>query len=146
MINSRIRIMISPEEWRSELATRRAAVWSIVQQHDCDLGLIYGGFGHAEPFRYLTNFVPVLGDSFGIVTGPDTMACVLNFAWQLEEARQISGLQEWYGQFNPIPTLVDLLSARTPKRIGIVGLHRLPVPAYEAIKAALPDATLVDIG
>src|SRR5437867_12052133 len=107
--------MINSEEWRSELMARRTAVWAIAQQHECDLALIFGSFGHAEPFRYLTNFVPVLGDAWGILTAPNGMACVLNFSWQLDEARQISGIQEWYGLFNPVPSVVELLASHAPK-------------------------------
>src|SRR5260221_3791851 len=138
--------MISSDEWRSELTARRAAVWASAQRHECDLGLIFGSFGHAEPFRYLVNFVPVLGDAWGILTAPDKMTCVLNFSWQLEEARQISGLQEWYGVFDPVPTVVELLVSRAPKRVGLIGMHRLPVTAFEAIKTALPNTVFVDIG
>src|SRR5579871_4365933 len=117
---------VTPEQWRSELAARRARVWSIIQRHECDLGLIFGSFGHAEPFRYLTNFTPVLGDAWAILRGDDAISCVLNFNWQLEEARQISGIQEWSGVFDPVPTVAELLSARSPRRVGVVGLHRLP--------------------
>lgn len=137
---------VTPEQWRSELAARRSRVWSIVQQHECDLGLIFGSFGHAEPFRYLTNFTPVLGDAWAILHGEEAISCVLNFNWQLEEARQISGIQEWSGQFDPVQMVVEVLSARSPRRVGIVGLHRLPALAFDAIKAALPAAAFVDIG
>jgi len=138
--------MITSEEWRAELAVRRGAVWAIGQRHDCDVILIFGSTGHAEPFRYLTNFVPVLGDSWAIIRGSDQIACVLNFNWQLDEARPISGIADWYGVFNPIPTVVDLLTAAAPKRIGVVGLHRMPVVAYDSIKAALPQVAFIDIG
>ncbi len=138
--------MVSSEEWHSELTTRRAAVWAIAQQRECDLVLVFGSFGHAEPFRYLTNFAPVLGDAWGIVTSPEAISCVLNFNWQLEEARQISGIQDWHGLFHPVPTVIELLAARAPKKIGVVGLHRLPFVDFEAIKQALPDTAFVDIG
>jgi Xaa-Pro aminopeptidase len=138
--------MISSQEWRTELTARRNAVWASAERHECDLALIFGSFGHAEPFRYLTNFVPVLGDAWGILTAPDGIAGVLNFSWQLEEARQISGIQEWYGVFDPVPTVVELLAQRGPKRIGMIGMHRLPVTAFDSIKAALPNAAFVDIG
>src|SRR3712207_7484177 len=53
--------VVTPEAWTRELAARREAVWTIAQRRDCDLLLVYGGAGHMEPFRYLTNFVPVVG-------------------------------------------------------------------------------------
>jgi Xaa-Pro dipeptidase len=73
------------------------------------------------------------------------MACVLNFNWQLEEARRLSGVEAWYGLFDPHPRLTELLKAAAPQRIGVVGLHRLPVTAFEAIKTALPGVTFEDI-
>ncbi len=138
--------MATTEEWHSELERRRATIWSIVQKAGCDGCIVFGSEGHAEPFRYLTNFVPALGDSWAILTGPQTAACVLNFDWQLPEARQVSGIDTWYGIFDPLPTIVEILQAAKPKRIAVVGLHRLPVTAYEVLKTRLPDAAFVDIG
>lgn len=140
--------MITTQDWYRELGERRQAIWQVAQGGGCDLVLIYGGWGHAEPFRYVTNFVPVLGDAYAIAGGAQQWACVLNFSWQVIEARAISGLDDWYGQFNPVPKVVDLLHAAAPhaKRIGVVGLHRLPYPTYQSIKAAFPTAELLDIG
>lgn len=132
-------------DWHRELGIRRAQVWAIGEQQGCDLILVFGSYGHAEPFRYLTNFVPVLGDSWGIMTGPAQMTCVLNFTWQLLEARTLSGIDNWFGRFNPVPLVAEHLAAAIPKRVGVVGLHRLPVPAYEAIQSALPAAEWVNI-
>lgn len=137
--------MTANSAWQQELEKRRAQVWAIGQQHDCDLVLVFGSFGNAEPFRYLTNFVPVLGDCWGILTGPDRMTAVLNFTWQILEARQLSGFDDWHGRFDPLPIVSERLQAATPKRIGVVGIHRLPYPAYQAIQAALPNAAWVDI-
>ncbi len=138
--------MISREEWYRELAARRAAVWEIVQRQQGDVGLIFGSFGHSEPFRYLTNFVPVLGDTWAVMRGADDITAVMNFHWQTEEARDLSGIQDWRGEFNAVPTVIELLRNAAPSRIAVVGLHRMPVTAYEAIRAALPNATFVDIG
>lgn len=137
--------MVTNAEWQQELATRRQQVWEVGQQHDCDLILVYGGSGHAEPFRYLTNFVPVLGDSWGILTGPAQMTSVMNFQWQILEARALSGLNDWYARFDPLPILTEQLADAAPQRIGVVALHRLPVLAYNAIQAALPNVAWVDI-
>ncbi len=140
--------MLTTQDWYRELTDRRKALWQVAQGTGCDLVLIYGGWGHAEPFRYVTNFVPVLGDAYAICAGAEQIACVLNFGWQLIEARAISGISDWYGIFNPVPKVIELLQAAAPsaKRIGVVGLHRLPHPTYQAIKAAFPGAELIDIG
>jgi Xaa-Pro dipeptidase len=140
--------VVTLESWHRELAERRQAVWRIAQAAECDLALIYGGWGHAEPFRYLTNFTPVLGDAYAILASAEQIACVLNFSWQLIEARAISGLPDWYGIFNTTPKVLELLGSMNaaPRRIGLVGLHRLPHPVYEAIQAAFPNAVLIDLG
>lgn len=138
--------MITTQEWHSELKARRVKVWEIAQKNGCDAVLVFGSTGHGEPFRYLTNFVPVLGDCWGILSSAQQMVGVLNFNWQLEEARRISGIEEWHGIFDSIPTVSEVLAANAPKRVGVIGLHRLPVTAYERIKAALPNTEFVDIG
>ncbi|MEQ8675375.1 MAG: Xaa-Pro peptidase family protein [Aggregatilineales bacterium] len=138
--------IITQAQWHTELASRRAAAWQIAEQHECDLLLVFGSEGHSEPFRYLTNFVPVIGDGWGILRGADAMACVLNFDWQLTEARRISGVDDWYGQFDPTPVLIDLLAQNSPQKIGVVGLNRLPFTLYESIRSALSPVEFVDIG
>lgn len=138
--------MIDRQAWHTELTTRRARVWAIAEKNGCDVCLVFGSQGHAEPFRYLTNFVPALGDSWAILTGANSISCVLNFDWQNIEAREISGIEHWYGIFDAVPTVADLLAKDHPKRIGIVGRHRLPVSAYESIKTSLPHTEFVDIG
>ncbi len=138
--------MIDRSEWRDELAGRRRRVWDILQAHQCDAGLVYGGFGHAEPFRYLTNFVPVLGDAWAIVTGPVLLSCVLNFDWQLEEARQQSGLADWTGQFDPLPPIIEALKVVRPRRVGVIGRHRLPVAVEETLRLVMPGVSWLDLG
>jgi Xaa-Pro dipeptidase len=138
--------MNESQEWNEELARRRRDVWSIVEAHECDAALIYGSPGHAESFRYLTNFVPVLGDSWAVLRGPKELACVLNFNWQLTEARRRSSINDWYGVFDSVPTVVEALSATRPKRVGVVGLDRLSVTAHARIRENLPEVYLIDIG
>src|SRR2546421_12701848 len=69
----------------------------IAAAHDCDAFLAFGSHGHAEHFRYLTNFAPALGDAWLVVAGPAPV-CVLDFDWQVEEARRRSGLEDWRGR------------------------------------------------
>jgi Xaa-Pro aminopeptidase len=137
--------IVTAQEWTQELGARLVAVRQIIAQNGCDLALIYGGWGHAEPFRYLTNFTPVLGDAYAVVSA-SSIACVLNFNWQLIEASEKSGIADWTFGFNPLPPLLDLLKASSPKRIGVVGLHRLPHTIYSAIQSAFPSAEFVDFG
>lgn len=137
---------ITQAEWHSELEVRRAAVWEIAVQHKCDIVLIFGSEGHAEPFRYLTNFVPVIGDCWGILRSAGAMTCVLNFDWQLTEARRISGINDWYGQFDPTSVLLEHLAQNSPRKVGVVGLDRLPFTLFDAIRIALPAAEFIDVG
>ncbi len=137
--------IVSASEWHAELRGRRAAVWEITQREACDLVLIYGSDGHAEPFRYLTNFVPALGETWLLLHGGG-VACVLNFDWQIVEARRASGIDAWYGEFQPLPRLIDLLSSANPRQIGVAGFERMPVTTYNALAAALPRASFKDIG
>src|SRR5438445_6079787 len=80
--------MIAPEEWSTELETRRASAAEIVERHGCDAFLVFGSHGHAEHFRYLTNFAPALGDAWLVQAGSQAPVCVLDFDWQVEEARR----------------------------------------------------------
>src|SRR5919201_6607288 len=68
-------------EWASELAARRERMRCLLEQAGCDAGLVFGCDGHAEHFRYLTNFAPVLGDSWLIMDAGER--CVLTFQWQI---------------------------------------------------------------
>jgi Xaa-Pro aminopeptidase len=113
---------------RDELAARRDAFWELVAREGCEVGLAFGAHGHHEHFRYLTNFAPVLGDAWAVLTGPDEIACALTFDWQFEEARERSGIERWSRE-------LDL----PPGPVAVAGLERMPF-------AALPDAELVDVG
>lgn len=136
--------IVTEQEWSTELISRRAAVRAILAENECDLLLIFGASAHAEPFRYLTNFVPVLGDAYAIVTA-STIACVLNFNWQLIEAREISGIESWYSNFNPVPLVIEEMKKVSPRRVGVVGLHRLPHTVYAAVQEAFPVVSFIDL-
>lgn len=138
--------MITISEWHTELKTRRARFWKVVQQSGCDLGLVFGSHEHPEAFRYLTNFVPVLGDMWGILSSEDRMVSLLNFHWQLEEARQASGLQEWVGVFDLIPAVLDALSSFNHRRVAVFGMQRIPYIALQAIKERFPILEWIDAG
>src|SRR5579883_2477854 len=117
--------------WPAELEQRRARVRGLVEQAGCDLAVVFGCDAHAEAFRYLTNFAPVLGDSW-LLLGAETR-CVLTFQWQIEEARALSGIERWEGAFDPIPLVLAALRAGRPRRIGLAGHDRMPAPAHRAL-------------
>ena len=137
--------IVSTSEWHSELRGRQEAVWEISQREACDFVLIYGSDGHAEPFRYLTNFVPALGETWLLMHGGG-VSCVMNFDWQVVEAQRASGIHDWYGAFQPLPLLIDQLTSANPRQIGVVGFERMPVTTFNALADALPMASFKDIG
>lgn len=132
-------------DWAGELATRRKRVWDITTHHDCQCLLVYGAFGYMEPFRYLANFAPVLGDAFLILRDAQAGHCILNFDWQLPEARSISGIERWEGVFDAAPRVAELLAADGLGCIGVVGSNRIPHTAFERIRSAIPGTTWIDL-
>lgn len=137
--------MISRDDWTRELETRREAIREVLAGAACDAGLVYGTDAHAEHFRYLTNFAPVLGDMWAIV-GRDSIECVLNFTWQLEEARRRSGLESWQGAFVAAPLVAERLAALSPARVGVATLAQLPAGDHELLRARVPGVELVELG
>ncbi|HKV46256.1 MAG TPA: Xaa-Pro peptidase family protein [bacterium] len=131
-------------QWRAELLARRGRVRRLLEQAGCDAGVIFGCDAHAEHFRYLTNFSPVLGDSWLILGAEER--CVLTFQWQIPEAQALSGIDRWEGAFDPLPLVRAALHELTPRRIGIAGLERMPAPAHQALAGWLPEAEFVDLG
>ena len=134
--------MITAEEWRAELKQRRGRMRAIAAEHDCDAFLAFGAHGHAEHFRYLTNFAPALGDAWLVVAG-ETPVCVLDFDWQVEEARRRSGLEDWRARFGAAPLVAEVLRAAGPRRVAVAGLDRIPVKAWEAV---VDEFEVVDVG
>ena len=132
------------DQWQSELKTRRKLVWDIIQEAKCDILLIYSSREYPESFRYLTNFVPVLGDMWAIQTGDDQLTCLLNFHWELNEARQVSGLTDWHGYFDPYPFLQERISSLKPSRLAVLGLDHIPWKVVQWISNTL-GAELVPV-
>jgi Xaa-Pro aminopeptidase len=131
-------------DWGPELLARRSRVQQALSASGCDVGLVFGCDGHAEHFRYLTNFSPVLGDSW-LILGPEPR-CILTFQWQIVEARGLSGIERWDASFDPVPLVADALRALSPRRIGFAGRDRVPLPAYLALADALRGVEWTDIG
>jgi hypothetical protein len=70
--------VVAADEWWNELKRRRERMREITAGNDCDAFLAFGAHGHAEHFRYLTNFAPALGDAWLVAAG-DALVCVLDF-------------------------------------------------------------------
>ncbi len=127
--------------WHDLLRARREEIWSGLQGLGCDAGLVYANAEHPAPFRHLTDYRPPLGDMWGVLTGTDSMACVLTFHWGLDEARARSGISEWFGDFDPVPRVIDLLAASAPNTVGLLGFDRIPAVALTRIESTL-DSTV----
>ncbi|GEM_PF-1640653 len=135
-----------PNKWQDELKARRKAIWEIAQEKGCDAVLIFGSPGHSQPFRYVTNFAPELGDMFALMTGENEISCVLNFDWRLIEARRISGIDNWQGDLQAMPLIVDtIMNIPRIKSLGVVGTSRLPATDYYYMTAVLPELVTTDI-
>lgn len=117
--------------WAEELEARRTRARWIVDEAGCDVALVFGTDRHGQAFRYLTNFEPVLGDMW-LLFG-HRLRCFLTFQWQIIEAQQLSGIDEWHGLFDPVPLVVEAVRETGARRVGLVGLTRLPVPAWRAL-------------
>jgi Xaa-Pro aminopeptidase len=134
---------ITPAAWRAELDERRGRARRVFADAGCEAGLVFGCDRHGQSFRYLTNFEPVLGDMWLLLD--DGAQCFLTFQWQIIEARGLSGIEEWHAQFDPVPLVVEALRESGARRVGIVGLDRMPVPAHAALHSAVPELELVDL-
>ena len=134
-------------DWEQEFSSRFARIFNCAITMDCEALLVYASREHAEPFRYLTNFVPTLGDMWAFSNGleREKTSCYLNFNWELKEAVRVSGISDWNGSIDPVPLVVENIKQLYSKRIAVLGLERIPWQAYQAICSARPDLVLVDI-
>jgi Xaa-Pro aminopeptidase len=131
------------ESWLEELQARRSCARHLIVESGCDLGLIFGSDRHGQAFRYLTNFEPLLGDMWLLLA--DDLRCFLTFQWQIIEARALSGIDQWDAQFDPIPLVVDAVRESGARRVGVVGLDRMPMRAYRALVTGVRGLELVDL-
>jgi len=132
----------SGEEWREELEGRRRRTRQLVEEAGCDAALIFGCDRHGQSFRYLTNFEPVLGDMW-LLLG-DGERCFLTFQWQIIEAQGLSGIEEWHGLFDPVPLVAEAVRESGARRLGVVGLSRMPVPAFRALEPLVDEIVDLD--
>jgi Xaa-Pro aminopeptidase len=134
-------------DWELELSSRFTRIFSYVTAANCEALLVYASRDHAEPFRYLINFVPNLGDMWAIapVRDRNMASCFLNFNWELAEATRVSGIASWYGSLDPIPSILTKIKRLSAKRIAVLGLDRIPWRAYQAICSSCTGLEMVDI-
>jgi Xaa-Pro aminopeptidase len=131
-------------DWSGELSARRLKFRRVLDAMGCDAGLVFGCDGHAQHFRYLTNFAPALGDSW--LFASEGIRCFLTFQWQILEAIGRSGIKRWDAAFDPVPLVVEALKEARPKRLGVAGIDRMPVGAWRALVEGVTGAELVDVG
>jgi Xaa-Pro aminopeptidase len=134
------------DEWLAELELRREAARALAGEHDAEALLVFGTDGHAEPFRYLVNFEPVLGSMWLLLPVSGDAFCALDFHWQLEEARRRSGITSWHGAPGPIAAVIDAVRDRKLRRIAMAGLDRVTAAELEQFRRACPDVDLIDVG
>jgi Xaa-Pro aminopeptidase len=134
----------SAAAWHEELAARRKRAGEVAKSAGCEALLVFGADRHGQTFRYLTSFEPMLGDMWLLLADPPQ--CFLTFQWQIEEARRMSGIERWEGQFDPVPLVVQAVRETGVGCVGLAGLARLPVTAYHALERGLPQVELVDLG
>jgi len=132
-------------DWKSEIDSRRKKLWEIIQRNKFDLGLVYSSGEHPQNFRYITNFVPTMGEMWAVISGEQQMDCVLTFHWELEQARIQSGIDGWYGAFELLPVVKERIEVHLPHRIAVIGMERIPARAYGNLVERFPDVSFVDV-
>ncbi len=128
-----------------ETVSRRNTLWERAAEQGCDLVIIYGSQDSSAAFRHLINFVPVMGDMWALMQTPGTMTGILNFHWELKEACQLSGFSDWQGEFDAAPLIIDQIRKYAPRKLGIVGMQRIPWRILNKILTAIPDVDMVDL-
>jgi Xaa-Pro aminopeptidase len=126
-------VTLEAATWQSELDRRRDVARRLVAGAGCDAGVVFGTVRRGQAFRYLTNFEPLLGDMWLLLDATGAH-CFLTFQWQIIEARELSGIADWKGLFDPVPLVVEALRESGARRVGVVGLDRMPLPAYRALE------------
>ena len=132
------------EEWRQELEVRRAAALALLEERKADALVVYGSDGHAEFFRYLTNFQPLLGSMWLVLPRAGPPLAALDFHWQLEEARRRSGFERWHGAPGPVSAVLGWIGDNRPGRLAVAGVERLPVTEWRKLEQT--GVELVDAG
>ncbi|GAA3943489.1 Xaa-Pro peptidase family protein [Microbacterium soli] len=131
-------------QWQVELISRRERLREIVHRAGCAAVVVFASPEHRQMFRYLTDFVPVIGDAWLIVSEQRQWA-VTQFSWQIDESRAASGFEEWEAAYEPEDLVLDHVreALNGGSRIGVIGMQRLPHRMHVELSAR---AELVDLG
>jgi Xaa-Pro aminopeptidase len=132
------------EEWLDELAGRRDAARELTGRSGADALVVFGFDGHAEPFRWLTGFQPLMGSMWLVLPAAGEASCAVEFPWQIAEARRRSGIERWHGAPGPVSAVVDWIHESGSLRLALAGSEWLPSAARQALEGT--GAELVEAG
>lgn len=129
-----------------ELRRRRQQILASIQSMGAQGLLVYATDGRGYNLRYLTNFSPIFGDAFLVMTR-DRIVYLLNFNWEIPRAREASRIDEFIPTFDLVGQVTgiirDLGIARG--RLATVGFDRIPHPLYVALTEQNPALEFVDV-
>jgi Xaa-Pro aminopeptidase len=133
------------EALKHELESRRQRVLAAARAQGAEAVLVFATDGRGYNLRYLTNFAPIFGDAFLVLT-PVRTVYFLNFNWEIPRARQASDVAEFIATFDLVGDVTRILrELDVGDTIATVGFDRIPHPFYLALVAANPGMRFVDV-
>ncbi len=142
----------------SEYQARVERMQAKLKEHGLDGLLAHSHEADFANVRYFSDYWPIF-ESTGVLIpaegeptlliGPESEA----FALDRSKIKRVRKMMEYRESAEPdypgvkvatFPEVIAETFAKPPKKIGIAGYSILPVPVYESIKAALPDAEFVN--
>ena len=128
----------------AEFSRRYTSVRAAMQEAGLSALVLYGTAGSYHEVQYLSNF-PVTREAILVFPGEGEPALFVQFYNHVPNARQVASITDvrWAGPDSATTTATNLQErGLAQSRIGLVGA--LPFKHYEAIRQALPHATLLD--
>lgn len=134
------------EGLRHELALRRQRALEAAASVGARGLLLYATDGRGYNLRYLTNFAPIFGDAFLVLTGSRTVY-LLNFNWEIPRAKLASGLEEFIATFDIVDRTTAVLREMELDRgrLATIGFDRIPHPMYLALQERNRAVEFVDV-
>jgi hypothetical protein len=118
------------EALKHELESRRQRVLAAARAQGAEAVLVFATDGRGYNLRYLTNFAPIFGDAFLVLT-PVRTVYFLNFNWEIPRARQASDVAEFIATFDLVGDVTRILrELDVGDTIATVGFDRIPHPFY----------------
>lgn len=127
-----------------ELEQRRVAAAAAVRDAGCDGALVYGPQGHTDLARWLTDFEPLMGDVWLLLGADGRLGGVLEFGWQVDEARERSGAPDWRAPGDPGAGVAAAIERLGWRRLATAGAARLPWGAHATLTDPGRGLELVD--